>query len=90
MEGGKLASNLTAYYDKKSTPVVKAYKNPEFLASSKARNIRIMCELEVRSFCYLNCMMSQCVSRKQNGDLETRVLTVSSATQFFNVTINTM
>jgi len=46
MENGKLASNLTAYYDKKSTPVVKAYKNPEFLASHKARNIRIMCELE--------------------------------------------
>ena len=48
MEGGKLASNLTAYYDKKSTPVMKAYKNPDFLASNKARNIRIMCELEVR------------------------------------------
>lgn len=46
MEGGKLASNLSAYYDKKSTPVVKAYKNSDFLASSKARNIRIMCELD--------------------------------------------
>jgi hypothetical protein len=53
MEGGKLASNLSAYYDKKSTPVVKAYKNSDFLASSKARNIRIMCELDVSTVSHI-------------------------------------
>ena len=46
MEGGKAVNNLSAYYEKKSSPVTKAYKNPAFLNSSKARNIRIMCELE--------------------------------------------
>ncbi len=46
MENGKAVNNLSAYYEKKSTPTVKAYKNSEFLNSSKARNIRIQCELE--------------------------------------------
>lgn len=46
MENGKAVNNLSAYYEKKSTPTVKAYRNSEFLNSSKARNIRIQCELE--------------------------------------------
>jgi hypothetical protein len=48
MENGQAVNNLSAYYDKKSTPVQKAYKNPAFLNSGQARNIRILCELEVR------------------------------------------
>jgi hypothetical protein len=41
-------NNLSAYYDKKSSTLVqKAYKNPAFLNSGQARNIRILCELEV-------------------------------------------
>lgn len=46
MENGKAVNNLSAYYEKKSTPTVKAYKNSEYLASSAARTIRIQCELE--------------------------------------------
>ena len=33
---------------KVNTPTIKAYKNPEFLNSSQARLLRIMCEYEVR------------------------------------------
>lgn len=50
MENGQAVNNLSAYYDKKSTPVQKAYKNSTFLNSSQARNIRILCELEVKKF----------------------------------------
>lgn len=34
--------------EKKYTSTVKAYKNSDFLGSSVARNIRILCEYEVR------------------------------------------
>lgn len=46
MENGKAVNNLSAYYEKKSTPTVKAYRNQEYLNSSQARTIRIQCELE--------------------------------------------
>lgn len=46
MENGKAVNNLSAYYEKKSTPTVKSYRNAEFLNSSEARTIRIQCELE--------------------------------------------
>jgi hypothetical protein len=46
MENGKAVNNLSAYYEKKSTPTVKSYRNAEYLNSSEARTIRIQCELE--------------------------------------------
>lgn len=46
MENGKAVNNLSSYYEKKSTPTIKAYRNSEYLNSSEARTIRIQCELE--------------------------------------------
>ena len=46
MENGKVANNLSAYYEKKKTPTVKSYRNADFLNSDAGRNIRIQCELE--------------------------------------------
>jgi hypothetical protein len=46
MENGKAVNNLSAYYEKKSTPTVKSYRNAEYLNSAEARTIRIQCELE--------------------------------------------
>lgn len=46
MENGQAVNNLSAYYEKKSTPTVKSYRNQEFLNSDAARTIRIQCELE--------------------------------------------
>lgn len=46
MENGKAVNNLSAYYEKKSTPTVKSYRNAEYLNSGAARSIRIQCELE--------------------------------------------
>ena len=46
--------------EKEFTPIIKAYDNKDFLNSSSARNIRIMCEYEVW---HIKNKKSLCVKR---------------------------